>query len=72
VIGEVITSLPAGSSSVPRAMCTAAVPLEHAMQCFFPYMRANSSWNANTFVPAKKKSTSESMTSFSSAFSASP
>ena len=51
VIAEVITSLPTGNSSAATAMCTAAVPLLQAMQCFIPYISANRFSRARTLVP---------------------
>ena len=53
VMGVTITSLPAGRARAPSVMCTEAVPLEQAMQCFLPYSCANARWNSKTLVPMK-------------------
>jgi len=53
VMAEVITSLPTGSWRAATAMCTAAVPLEQAIQCFMPYISAKRFSKARTLLPKK-------------------
>ena len=54
VIGGTITSLPGGSPNAAMAICTAAVPIEQAIQCFRLYISAKRFWNSKTLIPVKK------------------
>ena len=51
VMQVVMTSLPGGSSSAARAMCTAAVPLEQATAYRRPYRAAKRRSNSRTLAP---------------------